>query len=246
LQHINSVPETETEPEPHLEVEPGAQHVKNQAADEVSIGAADLELAALETEQPVAQQEPEPEPEPEPHPEQELQPEPANVAMEEWPEKTAAAWVDSVSDLSVSERAAVKAVFEEEEVNGEDLEAIKPKRLHKWLKAAQLSDPAAIAEAVLSRRDQVLAAQNGNGDTMGDGHRSKAPDDFLCPISCEIMGEPVTTIAGNTYEKQSITAWFRAHQTDPLTNTKLTSKRLVPNNSLRRQIHAWLEANHER
>jgi hypothetical protein len=47
------------------------------------------------------------------------------------------------------------------------------------------------------------------------------PDEFVCPISCEIMEEPVTTLAGNTYEKASIMAWFRTHQTDPLTNARL-------------------------
>jgi len=56
------------------------------------------------------------------------------------------------------------------------------------------------------------------------------------------MEEPVTTLAGNTYEKVSIMAWFRTHGTDPLTNARLTTKRLVPNNSLRSQIQAWMQA----
>ena len=56
------------------------------------------------------------------------------------------------------------------------------------------------------------------------------------------MEEPVTTLAGNTYEKVSIMAWFRTHQTDPLTNARLSTKRLVPNNSLRSQIQAWMQA----
>jgi hypothetical protein len=70
----------------------------------------------------------------------------------------------------------------------------------------------------------------------------KPPEDFLCPISCELMGDPVTTLAGNTYEKVHIMAWFRTHKTDPLTNSKLSSTRLVPNNILRSQISAWMEA----
>ena len=69
------------------------------------------------------------------------------------------------------------------------------------------------------------------------------PDEFVCPISCEIMREPVTTVAGNTYEKEHIMAWFRTHQTDPLTNARMSSKRLVPNNSLRSQIQTWLQVN---
>ena len=68
------------------------------------------------------------------------------------------------------------------------------------------------------------------------------PEEFLCPISCELMEDPATTLAGNTYEKTHIMAWFRTHQTDPLTNAKLSSKRLVPNNLLRSQIHAWIQA----
>jgi tetratricopeptide (TPR) repeat protein len=89
-------------------------------------------------------------------------------------------------------------------------------------------------------------AAAGGGSDGGAGSNGGAvapPDEFLCPISCEIMEEPVTTLAGNTYEKTHIMAWFRTHQTDPLTNTKLSSKRLVPNNSLRSQIHAWTQAN---
>jgi hypothetical protein len=108
------------------------------------------------------------------------------------------------------------------------------------------------APVVLSLRDQVLATATADGGAVGssdggvggdDGGMVAPPDEFLCPISCDIMEEPVTTLAGNTYEKTHIMAWFRTHQTDPLTNTKLSSKRLVPNNSLRSQIHAWTQAN---
>jgi hypothetical protein len=123
---------------------------------------------------------------------------------------------------------------------------IIPKRLQKWLKTAGLSDPARAAQAVLLLRDQVLAAAATASDAAGsngDAHAVGPPDEFLCPISCEIMEEPVTTLAGNTYENTHIMAWFRTHQTDPLTNTKLSSKRLVPNNSLRSQIQAWTQAN---
>ena len=78
--------------------------------------------------------------------------------------------------------------------------------------------------------------------TSADGHTDdEPPAEFLCPISCELMEDPVTTLAGNTYEKVHIMAWFRTHQTDPLTNAKLSSKRVVPNNLLRSQIHAWME-----
>jgi len=65
-------------------------------------------------------------------------------------------------------------------------------------------------------------------------------DHLTCPITSELMKDPVTTTVGNTYEKTAIKAWFRIHNTDPLSNEKLTSKRLIPNNLARSQIQQFL------
>lgn len=70
---------------------------------------------------------------------------------------------------------------------------------------------------------------------------TEPPNYMLCPISSELMDDPVSTLVGNTYDKVHILAWFRTHKTDPLTNATLDSKRLVPNNSLRSQIQEWRE-----
>lgn len=65
---------------------------------------------------------------------------------------------------------------------------------------------------------------------------AKFPEDFLCPITLEPMKDPVCTVAGNTYDRVNISAWFRTHNTDPVSGTKMNSKKLVPNNLLRRLI----------
>lgn len=52
----------------------------------------------------------------------------------------------------------------------------------------------------------------------------------------EAPKDPVCTVAGNTYDRVNISAWFRTHNTDPVSGTKLNSKKLVPNNLLRRLI----------
>ena len=57
--------------------------------------------------------------------------------------------------------------------------------------------------------------------------------DLTCPITCEVMLDPVCTAIGSTYERTAIMEWLRTHSTDPATNTVLTSKRLVPNTTLR-------------
>lgn len=60
---------------------------------------------------------------------------------------------------------------------------------------------------------------------------------FRCPISQEVMREPVVTCDGQTYEKQNIQEWFRrGTQTSPLTNLPLDSKEVVPNLALRQAV----------
>ena len=35
------------------------------------------------------------------------------------------------------------------------------------------------------------------------------PDEYLCPITTEIMTDPVTTLDGFTYERAAIAEWLR-------------------------------------
>jgi N-acetylneuraminic acid mutarotase len=44
------------------------------------------------------------------------------------------------------------------------------------------------------------------------------PRDFVCPISMEMMRDPVVTSIGNTYDRQYIEQWLISNNTDPLTN----------------------------
>jgi hypothetical protein len=62
---------------------------------------------------------------------------------------------------------------------------------------------------------------------------------FRCPISMEIMTEPVFAADGHTYEKLEMERWLQTHETSPLTNEKLPHKRLAPNHNLRSQIQAF-------
>jgi hypothetical protein len=64
-----------------------------------------------------------------------------------------------------------------------------------------------------------------------------ANDNFYCPITQEIMSDPVIGSDGITYERAAIEAWFAAgHTTSPLTRAPMTSQSLVPNIALRSLI----------
>jgi len=66
------------------------------------------------------------------------------------------------------------------------------------------------------------------------------PAHFLCPISLEVMRDPVLVCgSGNTYDRQSIERHFQRRFTDPITNMELrkaSERKLVSNNTLRSQI----------
>ncbi|CAN0924025.1 U-box domain-containing protein 19 [Linum grandiflorum] len=65
-------------------------------------------------------------------------------------------------------------------------------------------------------------------------------DDFRCPISLELMRDPVTIATGHTYDRCSIVKWFRAgNATCPNTGNKLLSTELVPNVALKQLIQLY-------
>ena len=47
-----------------------------------------------------------------------------------------------------------------------------------------------------------------------------------CPLSDMPLKDPVSTIHGRVYERSAIEAWFRHHQTDPMTGERLLTTAL--------------------
>lgn len=69
------------------------------------------------------------------------------------------------------------------------------------------------------------------------------PNDFRCPISLELMKDPVIVATGQTYERASIERWLEGHRTCPKTRQVLAHTILTPNYVLRSLIAQWCEAN---
>lgn len=76
-------------------------------------------------------------------------------------------------------------------------------------------------------------------------HRSPViPDDFRCPISLELMKDPVIVSTGQTYERSCIQKWLDAgHKTCPKTQQALLHTALTPNYVLKSLISLWCESN---
>ncbi|KAF8397729.1 hypothetical protein HHK36_016651 [Tetracentron sinense] len=98
-------------------------------------------------------------------------------------------------------------------------------------------------------KDSVLAG-NPETDTYESEkslvkHRSPViPDDFRCPISLELMKDPVIVSTGQTYERSHIQRWLDAgYMTCPKTQQTLLHTALTPNYVLKSLIVQWCENN---
>ncbi|KAE9447553.1 hypothetical protein C3L33_20553, partial [Rhododendron williamsianum] len=66
------------------------------------------------------------------------------------------------------------------------------------------------------------------------------PADFRCPISLDLMRDPVVVSTGQTYDRPSINLWIESgHNTCPKTGQTLSNTNLIPNRALKNLIAMW-------
>jgi hypothetical protein len=69
---------------------------------------------------------------------------------------------------------------------------------------------------------------------------SEAPcDDFLCPLTLQVMEHPMMTKAGHSFERSAILSWLEKKGTHPLTREQLNLRDLVMNRALQAKIQKW-------
>ncbi|CAM0943137.1 unnamed protein product [Alopecurus aequalis] len=86
---------------------------------------------------------------------------------------------------------------------------------------------------------------NADADVDGEDGESPAPPmDLRCPISLDLMRDPVVAASGHTYDRESVDRWFSSGKsTCPKTGQVLASLELVPNKSLKNLISNWCREN---
>jgi len=95
-----------------------------------------------------------------------------------------------------------------------------------------------------------LSQESGNSSVGDAGELSSSgrevstspPDEFRCPISLDLMIDPVIVASGQTYDRSSIARWIDAgHLTCPKSGQNLPHMTLIPNYVLRSLISRWCE-----
>ncbi|XP_015688526.2 U-box domain-containing protein 4 [Oryza brachyantha] len=95
----------------------------------------------------------------------------------------------------------------------------------------------ALRDWPLAGNRQRLLSFGGGG---GDDTSFSVPKEFSCPISLDLMRDPVVASTGQTYDRPSIIQWIEeGHSTCPNSGQTLADHRLVPNRALRSLISQW-------
>ena len=90
------------------------------------------------------------------------------------------------------------------------------------------------------RREILAAAQVTRAEEPATPR--PPPEQFVCPLTLELMEDPVFTADGQVYERAPIERWLRLKNSSPLTGARLAHKELVPAISLRQLIQEFKAA----
>jgi hypothetical protein len=107
-------------------------------------------------------------------------------------------------------------------------------RLREMGTSAAHSRSVAGASAAEAAERRMLETGSGLfSDGSSDSRGAALLRDLRCPITMEIMMDPVIAADGHSYERAAIERWFLTHRTSPMTGAVLTSRVVVPNHRLR-------------
>ena len=74
---------------------------------------------------------------------------------------------------------------------------------------------------------------------MDNSEISEPPEEFLCPITLDIMEDPVIATDGYTYERVAIMQHLELNTMSPMTREEMNENQLLPNRNLKDAIDRW-------
>jgi hypothetical protein len=81
--------------------------------------------------------------------------------------------------------------------------------------------------------------RGGGGDSGGGDDDVDVVRAFTCPITDDLMEDPVMCPEGQSFERAAIEDWLRISKTNPVTRNPLTKDMLFPNRALRDSIQLY-------
>ncbi|GFO31808.1 WD repeat, sam and u-box domain-containing protein 1 [Plakobranchus ocellatus] len=149
------------------------------------------------------------------------------VAMEMWSVEDVCQWLSALGLPEHEDR------FRDNAIDGKELLALTT------------ADLETLGVVALGHRNKIVRTRDMCKESPSPNQRaepSNMPNEFLCPITQELMKDPVIAADGYTYDRPAILSWMQREQRSPLTNMELASTQLTPNRTLKMMIHKFLQA----
>ncbi|NXS08944.1 WSDU1 protein, partial [Neodrepanis coruscans] len=145
-------------------------------------------------------------------------------AVEDWSEDDVSAW------LCAQDLADFVELFKMNNIDGKELLNLTKESLANELKIESLG----LRNKVLQKIEELKTTMISVSVPV--------PDEFLCPITRELMKDPVIAADGYSYEREAMEHWIsNKRRSSPMTNLPLPSLMLTPNRTLKMTISRWLE-----
>ncbi|PON79009.1 Beta-catenin [Parasponia andersonii] len=91
---------------------------------------------------------------------------------------------------------------------------------------------------------KLSSTSTKNHDRSSSSQSVNVPDEFRCPISLDLMRDPVIVASGHTYDRNSIAQWINSgHHTCPKSGQRLIHMALIPNYALKSLMEQWCQEN---
>jgi hypothetical protein len=131
-------------------------------------------------------------------------------------------------------------VFKRMNINGVVLLYLSDEDLEDTLEITMMGERIEILDEIEKLKNsqrnpmvQLKILKQSKGESKSN---MRLPELFYCPITMELMKDPVMATDGHVYERSAIEEWFRNHDTSPLTNLKIGDKKLIPCHAIRSAI----------
>ncbi|OPJ89178.1 bromodomain adjacent to zinc finger domain protein 2B isoform E [Patagioenas fasciata monilis] len=150
------------------------------------------------------------------------------AAVEAWSEDDVSAW------LCAQDLPGCVGLFKTNNIDGKELLNLTKESLTNELKIESLGLRSKVLQKIEDLRMKMASAS------------AAVPEEFLCPITRELMKDPVIAADGYSYEKEAMESWISTNRrSSPMTNLPLPSLLLTPNRTLKMAIGRWLETQRE-
>ncbi|XP_027336136.1 U-box domain-containing protein 16 [Abrus precatorius] len=156
--------------------------------------------------------------------------------------------LDRIKDEIVPDQAHLSSIFEKLEIRDASSCRAEIKNLeeeiHNRSEEHSKADIVALIGLVRYAKCVLFGASTPSprNETLRRNQSSElaVPADYRCPISLELMRDPVVVATGQTYDRASIKLWMDSgHNTCPKTGQTLSHTDLIPNRALRNMIAMW-------